>query len=60
MRSIRAQILGRNEVMVGTNVTYGKYHQLGMGVPQRRFLGIDDRGRREVTAIVARYIVDNS
>jgi phage gpG-like protein len=50
------------EAIIGTNVAYGKYHQLGLGSPQRAFLptqegGLPESWEREVLDIIHRYLV---
>jgi phage gpG-like protein len=32
----------KDGVVIGTHLTYGKFHQLGMGVPKREWLVIDN------------------
>jgi phage gpG-like protein len=44
-------------VSVGTKLEYGRKHQLGIGVPVRKFLGIDAAGTDEVVSIIERWIM---
>jgi phage gpG-like protein len=56
-KDIHPIITGRRSVAIGTNVSYGKYHQFGTrDIPERPFLGIDGPGEREIQNIVMRYI----
>jgi HK97 gp10 family phage protein len=58
-QSITSAITGQRSVAVGTNTTYGKYHQFGTrNTPARPFLGFDKRAEREIEDIVRRYIVE--
>lgn len=44
-------------VLVGTNVVYGVYHQLGTRTaPARPFLGLDDGDTRAIERIVRRFV----
>lgn len=51
--SIQAYRIGANERDIGTDVPYGRKHQLGIGVVTRRFLGVseDDRSTIELRVI---------
>ena len=62
-KSIHSLITGKRSVAIGTNVKYGAVHQFGSGggiggaeITARPFLGIDNRGEREIVNIVIRYI----
>jgi len=55
-RSIHHLITGKRGVAIGTGVPYGNYHQLGRGVPRRRFLGLHRDDQEEIRDIVARWL----
>ncbi|HOX20993.1 MAG TPA: phage virion morphogenesis protein [Gemmatimonadales bacterium] len=57
-RSIHHLITGKRSVAIGTGVPYGKYHQYGRGVPERRFLGLHPDDQTEIRDIVSRWIVE--
>jgi Phage virion morphogenesis family len=40
------------QLKLGTPVTYGAKHQLGDGVPQRKFLGVSEDDRAEIFTIL--------
>lgn len=42
-----------DEVVVGTNVSYGKFHQLGLrGNPERAFLGLSKSDREKILDLI--------
>lgn len=45
--------LDQYQLKVGTPVSYAAKHQLGDGVPQRRFLGVSDSDRQEINRILS-------
>lgn len=47
---------GNDYAIVGTNVSYGKNHQEGIGVKQRKFLGINKKTESNVKKIVNNYL----
>ena len=45
-----------DEVAIGTNVYYGKFHQLGTRtIPRRQFLGITDQDKDEIQTVMNNY-----
>ncbi|MDJ0705110.1 MAG: phage virion morphogenesis protein [Leptolyngbyaceae cyanobacterium MO_188.B28] len=57
---LRASITYRVEsdrVIIGTNVSYAYKHQLGVGVPQRQFLGINQADEDEIIAILQDHLI---
>ncbi len=42
----------RSSVQVGTDRHYGKYHQMGWGVPKRSFLGISQQDQADITDLI--------
>lgn len=54
--SIQAYRVGANERDIGTDVPYGRKHQLGIGVVQRRFLGISQEDLSIITARVVQRV----
>jgi len=56
---LRSSIVARAEsdrVIVGTNVSYAAKHQLGQGVPQREFLGVNKQDLKEIAIILQEYL----
>jgi phage gpG-like protein len=45
-----------DKVTVGTSVDYGVYHQKGIGVPQREWAYISDRGEKQIVATIEGFI----
>lgn len=48
-----------NSVTVGTDRHYGKYHQMGWGVPQRAFLGLSYQDKQDITDMINDFIAGN-
>jgi phage virion morphogenesis protein len=48
--TITYQVQG-NDVLVGTPLNYGQYHQFSRRRPMRQFLGVNDDDRAEILAI---------
>lgn len=57
MRSITAHATAVS-VEVGTDRPYGKYHQMGWGVPQRAFLGLSDDDFADINDLLTDYLED--
>lgn len=47
-----------SRVIIGTNVSYAKKHQLGIGVRKREFLGIGPRLQLAIVGILEDYLLD--
>lgn len=47
---------GYNYAIVGTNVSYGRNHQEGIGVKQRKFLGINKDTERNIDRVMKNYL----
>lgn len=45
-------------VEVGTDRPYGKYHQMGWGVPERKFLGLSDDDFADIRELLNDYLED--
>lgn len=45
-----------SSVTVGTDRHYGKYHQMGWGVPQRAFLGLSYQDKADITDMINDFI----
>jgi phage virion morphogenesis protein len=54
--SISYQVFG-DRVTIGTNVSYAAKHQLGINVPQRRFLGLSEADISEIILLLDNYIL---
>ncbi len=57
MRSITAHATAVS-VEVGTDRPYGKYHQMGWGVPERAFLGLSDDDFADIRDLLNDYLED--
>lgn len=42
----------------GTRTAYGKYHQEGDGVPERKIFDFDERDRRDMTEAIQRPLIE--
>lgn len=52
------QIVTPSSLVFGSSVPYGKFHQLGQGVPRRRPVELTEGDRRESIRILQRAIVE--
>lgn len=57
MRSITAHATAVS-AEVGTDRPYGKYHQMGWGVPQREFLGLSEDDVLDITDLLNDFMED--
>jgi phage virion morphogenesis protein len=51
LRDSITYLAARDSVVIGTNISYGKYNQ-----PTRPFLGLDNEDRNEIVAIIGDYL----
>ena len=52
-------VVGTDEVEIGTNIEYAKYHQLGTKrIPQRAFLGLTDTDQNELQRVIENYVAN--
>jgi phage virion morphogenesis protein len=58
MRASVTYQASRDRVIIGTNDKKAAKHQLGIGVPQRQFLGIGKEDKAEIIKILATYLSD--
>ena len=50
-------VVGVDQVEVGTNIQYGKYHQFGTKtLPQRAFLGLTNSDQDELQDVIEGYV----
>jgi len=54
--SIHAEYPRRTRIYIGTDVPYGRFHQLGKGVPKRRFLGVSNPNRLRIASTIRRFL----
>jgi phage virion morphogenesis protein len=54
--TITYQIEGRGQLAIGSPQRYAKFHQMGLGVPRRAFLGVNRADRAEIASILADHI----
>jgi phage virion morphogenesis protein len=54
--SITYQIESRGQLAIGSPQRYAKFHQLGLGVPKRAFLGVNQADKVEIATILAEHI----
>lgn len=57
MKSIEAQATAVSAT-VGTSQPYGKYHQMGWGVPQREFLGLSEDDVTDIQELLNEFMED--
>jgi phage virion morphogenesis protein len=58
---LRLSIRGRtktNEAHVYTNVEYAKFHEFGIGVPERRFMWLDATTIRNIILMLKNFLVN--
>lgn len=48
-----------NEILIGPSVRYGRFHQLGIGVPQRPFLLFQEEDITRIMKIIGDTLAEN-
>jgi phage virion morphogenesis protein len=56
--SVVYQIEGRGQLAIGSPQRYAKFHQMGLGVPKRAFLGVSADDRKEIGLIILSHLGD--
>ena len=54
--TITYQIESRGQLAIGSPQRYAKFHQMGLGVPKRAFLGVNQADKVEIATILAEHI----
>ena len=47
---------GKDFAIIGTNVSYAKNHQEGLGVERRQFLGINEKTYKNINDAMTSYL----
>lgn len=56
-RPLGVEVLLPRRMVIGSDIEYGRFHQLGDGLPRRRPVELPESLRREWVKVVQRYIV---
>ena len=48
--------INQDDLVIGTNVSYAKKHQLGIGVPKREILGVSEEDKEIIKEILEDYL----